>query len=160
MRQILRDHHLDSTGPSEALHRWLLAHPGLHTVAVYSPLPGEVELSAAVAEHPSIRWVYPKVSGLHLTFHSGNDHRPGAFGILEPHDDSPEVPLQEIDAIVCPGLAFDMNGGRLGRGRGLYDRLLAQARPDTIKLGVCFPEQLVVDTFSEAHDMRMDEVLF
>lgn len=158
MRQILRDHCPDSTGPSEALHRWLLAHPGLRTVAVYSPLPGEVDLSVAVTD-PSIRWVYPKVRGDHLTFHSGNDHHPGAFGILEPHDDSPEVPLQEIDAIVCPGLAFDRNGGRLGRGRGFYDRLLAKARPDTIKLGICFPEQLVADTFSEAHDVRMDEVL-
>ena len=159
MRRLLRELTPDSTAACDALHRWLLAHPGLQTIAVYSPLPGEVDLSATIARHPGIRWVYPKVSGDDLTFHASNDHLPGAFGILEPRDDAPEVPLREIDAILCPGLAFDRNGGRLGRGRGFYDRLLARARPDTFKLGICFPEQLVADTFSEAHDVQMDEVL-
>ncbi len=159
MRQLLRDLPSDSAASCDALHRWLLAHPGLHTIATYSPLPGEVDLSAAIARHPHIRWLYPKVSGHHLTFHTGDDLRPGAFGILEPHHESPEFPLHEIDAILCPGLAFDKNGGRLGRGRGFYDRLLAQACPDTFKLGICFPEQVVPDTFSEVHDIHMDEVI-
>ena len=159
MRQMLRDHQPDSTGPCAALHRWLLAHPGLSAIAAYSPLAGEVDLSTVIRLHPGIRWVYPKVSGHHLTFHSGDDHRLGAFGILEPHHESPEVPLQQIDAFICPGLAFDKNGGRLGRGRGFYDRLLAQARPGALKVGICFPEQLVPDTFSEAHDIPMDEVI-
>ena len=160
MRKILRDLDADSSASCAALHQWLLAHPDLRTVAVFSPLPGEVDPAAAIARHPAIRWVYPKVRGHHLTFHSGDDLRPGAFGILEPDHDSPEVPLQEIDAILCPGLAFDRNGGRLGRGRGFYDRLLARARQDTFKLGICFPEQLVPDTFSEEHDIRMDEVIY
>jgi 5-formyltetrahydrofolate cyclo-ligase len=138
---------------------WLTARPGLRTVAVYSPLPGEVDLSPALIALPDRRWVYPRVTGHHLTFHSGENLTPGAFGILEPAPGSPEIPLGEIDAFLCPGLAFDWNGGRLGRGRGFYDRLLAQARPDALKIGIGFPEQLVADTFSEAHDIRMDEVL-
>lgn len=160
MRQILRDLEADSSAPCAAFHHWLLAHPDLRTIAVFSPLPGEVDLASAIARHPSIRWVYPKVAGDHLTFHSGDNLRPGAFGILEPHPDAAEVPLEEIDAILCPGIAFDRNGGRLGRGRGYYDRLLARARHDTFKLGICFSEQLVPDTFSEEHDIPMDKVLF
>lgn len=160
MRQMLCDHQPDSIAPCAALHCWLLAHHGLSTIAVYSPLPGEVDLSTVIRLHPGIRWVYPKVSGHHLTFHSGDNHRPGAFGILEPHHESPEVPLQQIDAFICPGLAFDKNGGRLGRGRGFYDRLLAQARPDALKIGICFDFQLVLDTFAEPHDIAMDAVIF
>ncbi len=157
---MLRELDRSSAPACAALEKWLIAHPGLRIIAVYSPLPGEVDLSAVILSRPDLKWVYPKVSGHHLTFHSGDDHRPGAFGILEPHHESPEVPLQEIDAFICPGLAFDSNGGRLGRGRGFYDRLLAQARPDALKAGICFDFQLVQDTFPESHDVLMDEVLF
>lgn len=160
MRRKLRELDPSSAPTCAALERWLVAHPGLRTIAVYSPLPGEVDLSAVILSRPDLKWVYPKVSGHHLTFHSGDDHRPGAFGILEPHHESPEVPLQQIDAYICPGLAFDPNGGRLGRGRGFYDRLLAQVRPDALKVGICFDFQMVPNTFSESHDVLMDEVLF
>ncbi len=159
MRQMLREHPCDSSAPCKAFENWLLTHSDLRTIAVYSPLPGEVDLSSVIRRQPAIRWLYPRVRGETLTFHPGDDLTPGAFGIPEPSDDSPAVPLHEIDAILCPGLAFDHHGGRLGRGRGFYDRLLAQARPDTVKLGICFPAQLVSDTFSEAHDIRMDGVL-
>jgi len=159
MRRLLREHPHDSKSACEALHTWLLAHPDLFTVAVFSPLPGEVDLSATILRHPGIRWLYPKVIGHHLTFHSGEFLFPGAFDILEPHPDSPEIPVQEIDAFLCPGLAFDRNGGRLGRGRGFYDRVLANARADAFKIGICHPFQLVEDTFPEAHDIPMDAVI-
>jgi len=159
MRRKLREFD-GSSGPAcAALEKWLQSHPTLRTIAIYSPLPGEVDLSTVVRLYPDILWVYPKVNGHHLTFHSGDDHHPGAFGILEPHHESPEIPVREIDAFLCPGLAFDKSGGRLGRGRGFYDRLLAQARPDALKIGICFPEQLVPNTFSEAHDIHMDEII-
>ncbi len=159
MRRSLRERDSSSAPACAALEKWLHAHPGLRTIASYSPLPGEVDLAAVVRGRPDLNWVYPKVIGQHLTFHPGANLTAGSFGILEPTDRSPEVPLQRIDAFICPGLAFDKSGGRLGRGRGFYDRLLAQARPDALKIGICFPEQLVPDTFPEAHDIPMDEVI-
>lgn len=160
MRRRLRGVDGGSSPACAAFEKWLQNHSTLRTVAIYSPLPGEVDLSTVVRLHREILWVYPKVSGHHLTFHSGDDHRPGAFGILEPHHESPEIPVHQIDAFVCPGLAFDKHGGRLGRGRGFYDRLLAQARPDALKIGVCHGFQVVSDTFCEPHDIAMDEVIF
>jgi 5-formyltetrahydrofolate cyclo-ligase len=142
------------------LAKWLLARPALRTVAIYSALAGEVDLTALRHHHPQLNWVYPKVGGHHLTFHPGDRLQPGAHGILEPAEGSPEVPLDQIDAFFCPGLAFDKSGHRLGRGRGFYDRLLAQARPDALKIGVCFPFQIVPNTFPEPHDVIMDEVIF
>ncbi len=160
MRRLLREQQPASDKVRVALQQWLLDHPALRTIAVYSALPGEIDLSAILLLRAETQWVYPKVSGAELTFHSGLDLVSGAFGILEPAAGSPEVGVDKIDAFICPGLAFDPRGGRLGRGRGFYDRMLAKARPDAIKLGVCFEIQLVADTFPEPHDVRMDAVIF
>ncbi len=159
MRQTLRSHPLDPAATCVALEIWLAARPYLHTIAIYSPLLGEVDLSKTIRALPDRCWLHPRVTGHDLTFHSGENLTPGAFSILEPATGSPEIPLQEIDAFLCPGLAFDKNGGRLGRGRGFYDRMLAQARPNALKIGICFDFQLVPHTFSEAHDIPMNMIL-
>jgi 5-formyltetrahydrofolate cyclo-ligase len=160
MRRLARETTPASSGANGSLHVWLRNHPEVRTIAAYSPLVGEIDPSATIAGHPEVRWVYPRVTGDHLTFHTGDSLQPGSFGILEPLADSPEIPLHEIDAFLCPGLAFDLRGGRLGRGRGFYDRLLAQARLDATFLGICQEFQIVPDTFSEPHDIRMHEVIF
>jgi 5-formyltetrahydrofolate cyclo-ligase len=160
MRQALRGHAADAAPVLAALENWLSARPELRTIAVYSALPGEVDLATVLSRLPHIAWVFPKIIGHHLTFHAGDRLLPGAHGILEPHADTSEIPLPEIDAFICPGLAFDRSGHRLGRGRGFYDRLLAQARPGALKIGVCFPFQIVPDTFAEPHDIKMDAVIF
>ena len=160
MRETLRAAQPSSEPACAALSRWLAAHPALRTVAVYSPLAGEVDLSKTIHARADLAWVYPKITGHHLSFHPGGNLVPGPFGILEPDADAPEIPIREIDAFLCPGLAFDPRGGRLGRGRGFYDRMLAHSRPDALKLGICFPFQLIPDTFSEPHDVRMNEVVF
>jgi 5-formyltetrahydrofolate cyclo-ligase len=163
MRRVLREITLDSAPIRRALDSWLGQHPRLQTLAVYSPLPGEVDLTPLASRYPERRWAFPRVTGDHLVFHlvihADRELVPGVFGILEPSPELPEIPVAEIDAFLCPGLAFDLHGGRLGRGKGFYDRMLAHARPDALKTGVCFPCQIVADTHSEAHDMRMDEVV-
>ncbi|NJM36540.1 MAG: 5-formyltetrahydrofolate cyclo-ligase [Akkermansiaceae bacterium] len=159
MREMVRGLEGDSAKANDALHHWLLGQPMLKTIAVFSPLPGEVDLTNLTKSHPEQNWVYPKVLGEELTFHRGTNLLPGAFGILEPVEGTAEVPIKEIDAFICPGLAFDLSGGRLGRGRGFYDRMLAGARKDALKIGVCFPEQIVPNTFPEAHDQKMDVVI-
>ncbi len=159
MREKLRDVLPSSHRATAALIRWLAAHPTLRTVAAYSSLPGEVDLSEPILGRPDLFWVYPKITDDRLSFHHGRNLTRGSFGILEPHANTPEIPIGKIDAFLCPGLAFDPNGGRLGRGRGYYDRVLACARPDALKIGICFDFQLVPDTFSEPHDIPMDEVI-
>lgn len=147
-----------------ALENWLGRHPDLRTIAVFAALPGEVDLSEWVARHPERRWLYPRVAGEDLSFHHVENPAtgltPGAFGVREPLASLPAEPIGGINAFLCPGLAFDPRGGRLGRGRGFYDRMLAKARPGVLKVGVCFPDQIVEDTFPEAHDIAMDELVF
>lgn len=125
-------------------------------------LPGEVDLRGLFGRIDK-QWVFPRVRGEDLKFYRVKnieaEMRVGAFGILEPMDGLEEVELGEVDIFLCPGLGFDRKGGRMGRGRGFYDRLLKQAKPDAVKIGVCFPFQMVDDVVMESHDVRMDLVV-
>ena len=82
---------------------------------------------------------------------------PGRFGILEPAPQCPILPPNELDFCLVPGLGFALDGGRLGRGRGYFDRLLA-AVPG-FKCGVAFDCQVVPELPSELHDVRLDCLL-
>lgn len=163
MRQMLASRSGDSAAVCEAVGRWLEERPDLQRIAVYAAMPGEVDLGGLVAARAGIAWLFPRVCGDELRFHQvrslERDLATGAFGIFEPLEELADTPTVEIDAFLCPGLAFDERGGRLGRGRGFYDRLLAGARPGAAKVGVCFPYQIVADTFAEPHDVRMDLVI-
>lgn len=104
----------------------------------------------------------PKVVGDDLTLHYYNGPlslREGAFGIMEPC--TPEyADYTAIDLVIVPGVAFDGEGHRLGRGRGYYDRLFATRLSYNIyKVGVCYPFQLVEHVPTEPCDVRMDMVL-
>ena len=163
LRQLPRGKTPPSTPVCDALERWLASQPGLATIAVFAALPEEVDLADLVARHPERCWVYPRICGDDLTFHAvtipAAELTCGAFGIREPSPTLAPVATDRIDAFLCPGLAFDAHGGRLGRGRGYYDRVLAGARPDALKIGVCFARQIVPDTFPQPHDVRMDKVI-
>ena len=164
MRRLARDTPTPPSGPvRDAIEHCLAAHPALRTLAVFAALPGEPDVAELVTQHPERRWVYPQVHGDDLVFRVVTDPTEqlnlGAFGIREPSADLPQAAIEHIDAFLCPGLAFDARGGRLGRGRGFYDRLLAPARPDALKIGVCFARQLIDDTFPEPHDVPMNAVI-
>jgi 5-formyltetrahydrofolate cyclo-ligase len=64
------------------------------------------------------------------------------FNIPEPQDGL-EVPVEKIDVVFVPLLAFDKNGNRVGYGKGFYDRFLKNCREDVVKIGLSFfePEQ-------------------
>ena len=82
---------------------------------------------------------------------------PGQFGIREPKAGCAEIPLERLGLILVPGVVFDMSGHRLGRGRGFYDRLLAEIHG--IKCGVAFDEQIADAVPAGNLDVRMDFIL-
>lgn len=79
------------------------------------------------------------------------------YGIPEPTGELYEN-YDDIDLIVVPGVAFDRNGNRLGRGKGYYDKLLKNVNRAK-KVGVCFGFQLLPQIPVEAWDIPMDLVL-
>ncbi|MBP9903534.1 MAG: 5-formyltetrahydrofolate cyclo-ligase, partial [Verrucomicrobia bacterium] len=66
-------------------------------------------------------------------------------------------PLNRLDLVLVPGVAFDPRGGRLGRGQGYYDRLLAGVRGT--KCGVAFDEQIVDAVPVGPLDIRLNCIL-
>ena len=81
----------------------------------------------------------------------------GTFGIREPVPSCVEIPLNQIDLVLVPGVAFDLRGNRLGRGRGFYDRLLAETRG--VKCGIAFDEQITGEVPTGERDLQMDFIL-
>jgi len=61
------------------------------------------------------------------------------YNIPEPIDGI-EVPVSKIDVVFVPLLAFDLNGNRVGYGKGFYDNFLSNCKPETIKIGLSFFE--------------------
>jgi 5-formyltetrahydrofolate cyclo-ligase len=82
---------------------------------------------------------------------------PGAFGVLEPTG-AETVPVANLRrALICvPGLAFSPSGQRLGRGGGYYDRLLAQAGPQSISAGLAYAFQVLDQIPQSPGDRRID----
>lgn len=131
-------------------------------ICTFAPLPSEPDLIPAAWAGTGHRWHFPRVTGETLAFHevadpSGLDT--GAYGIREPSSGAGAVPVDRFDWILCPGLGFGRDGSRLGRGKGYYDRTLAEARPDALKIGVAFTEQLVDALPCDPHDRRMTHLL-
>ncbi|HSK47656.1 MAG TPA: 5-formyltetrahydrofolate cyclo-ligase [Coriobacteriia bacterium] len=98
------------------------------------------------------------VLGVHLVGW-GEDLEPGPLGIRQPAAHTPRVPLDTIDAVVVPGVAFDEAGYRLGYGGGYYDRLLPRLRDDCVRIGLAYDEQVVASLPAEDHDERVNAVV-
>ena len=79
-------------------------------------------------------------------------------GLFEPKTQKP-VETKEIDLIIIPGVAFDKNGSRIGRGMGFYDSLLRKTSTKIPLIGLCFEENLEEKIPIESHDVKMDIVV-
>ncbi len=89
------------------------------------------------------------------------DLRPGPYGILEPEPSVCEsVPPDKLDLVVVPGVAFDVEGARLGYGGGYYDRFLALEAREATRVALAYEIQVSpVPLPLDAHDSRMDLVV-
>jgi 5-formyltetrahydrofolate cyclo-ligase len=77
------------------------------------------------------------------------------LGLREPIE-GPPIPIELIDLVIVPGLAFDGAGNRLGRGRGFYDRFLARPNFRGIACGFALETQMVDAIPAGPHDMKID----
>ena len=170
MREAKRQHADKMAGWSAEIVEKLWQQIGeSRVVMAFWPLPDEVDvrplIDRLVAEGRTV--VLPKVTGdetMELRrYTSQADLSEGAFHILEPVGE-PFVDYEQIDVALVPGVAFDAAGHRLGRGRGYYDRFLAEhlaprtSPPAPRLIGVCFPFQRVAVVPVDAHDVVLDQI--
>ena len=134
-------------------------------VLLFAPMPEEPDIWPLLAEALAAGKTaalprYQPTGNRYVAGHVQNirgDIRVGAFGIREPAPNCAELPLEHFDLLLVPGLAFDWRGRRLGRGKGHYDRLLANVRG--VKCAIAFVEQLVDEVPVGPADVRLDFIV-
>ena len=144
----------------EQVTAWLGARKPSPTL-VWIAMSGELDLSPVVEALPQIDWLTTRTppSGP-LTVHPY--HSPGElhrFGFRQPVASSPQVSVKQIGVVLAPGLVFDRRGGRLGWGKGYYDRLLARLTPGVPRVGVTLERLLVDRVPQEPHDIPMTHLI-
>ncbi len=133
------------------------------SVALYNPVNYEVatEQLDALARAQGKQVCYPRVVGRELEFiitASIDQFVAGSFGVPEPTGEK-KVDALSVDLLVVPGVAFDLNGYRIGYGGGYYDRLLAGHRKKTLIVGLFFEAQWCEQLPVEDHDQPLDLIV-
>jgi 5-formyltetrahydrofolate cyclo-ligase len=84
----------------------------------------------------------------------------GTRGVPEPNASRCKiVPIDRIDIAIIPGIAFDEKGGRIGTGRGYYDRLIPKLPITTRKVALTLEEQIIPQIPMESHDKYVDIII-
>lgn len=129
-------------------------------VALYFAIDNEVQTATLIeAWSDKKNIVLPVIDGddIHFSLYTGNlNLKTGIFGIPEPASAAIITP-EAIDVFVVPGIAFDHECNRLGRGKGYYDRYLAAV--DKPVIGLCYDFQLVKSIPCDMHDKKMTAVI-
>jgi 5-formyltetrahydrofolate cyclo-ligase len=155
--------HIASESAQQRLSELELFHQAA-CIALYSPIQQEVdtELLFATARSAGKRVLYPLVCDNNLQFREvteAGQRTAGAFGILEPCRLGEDHSLEAVDLIVVPGVAFDLQGHRIGFGKGYYDRCLSQLPKHGTLVGLCHDFQLLEQIPAEGHDIRMEYIV-
>lgn len=136
------------------------------TILFYASLPGEVDTFAMIRKAMDLKKqvALPVVLRGQRTLiptltKNMKDLRLSTYGIHEPrrHKDR-EIPLERLDAVVVPALAFDKANNRLGRGKGYYDRFL-KSLSSAVTVGIAFDFQIADRLPLEDHDVPVHHVI-
>ena len=129
------------------------------TILMYWSLPDELPTHRFVEKWSGSKQILlPAIEGdemLIKKYSSTTQMKQGLLGILEPDWD--EIFEGKIDLVIVPGIAFDPQKNRLGRGKGFYDRFFE--KNVVLKIGVCFDFQLLESIPHSKHDIKMDIIV-
>ncbi len=118
----------------------------VHVIHTYLPLEFKNEpytwqiIEGLRTNFPSIKISVPKIKDDHLInyyFENREQLSINSLGIQEPTSGE-KTPIEKIDLVIVPLLAFDKTGNRVGYGKGFYDRFLMESRKDCLKIGLSF----------------------
>jgi 5-formyltetrahydrofolate cyclo-ligase len=134
------------------------------TVAAYSSLPGEPGtgplISALDARGTTVLCpVLQADRSLRWAVHQPGRERVNSLGIREPAVDGTERPLGTATVVICPGVAGDRHGHRLGRGGGSFDRSLAALGSDVLRCLLLYDDEVIDAVPTEPHDQPVDVLI-
>ncbi len=136
---------------------------GVDTVMAYLAMPHEVDTAEAIlyawqmgktVAAPKISWQQRHMIPVEITT-LDTGFATEANGLRNPVKGAP-VPFEEIGMVITPGLGFDRNGNRLGRGSSYYDKFFTHEGLKAVKCGLAFSEQVVDEIIIGEHDVPVD----
>ena len=133
------------------------------TIMMYLSLPREMDPSMAILRAwqlgktvgaPKVSWEQRHMIAVEIhSLESGFSTE--VAGLRNPITGMP-IPFEEIDLVITPGLGFDRQGNRLGRGGSYYDKFFAENGIKALRCGFCFSEQLLDSVPATETDVPMD----
>ena len=141
----------------DKLNIWKLKHYHIFiSILKYNELDTSSIINKLKSEQKII--IVPKISNNELVHIAINDETKfglNEYGIKEPNDGNHFV-IENLDIIFIPLLAFDIEGHRVGYGKGYYDRFLKLANNSTLKIGLSFfdPINKILDI--DDNDVKLD----
>lgn len=142
----------------------LVERVGASTVAAYLAVAAEPETGLLID-----RLYAQGITVLLPLVRKGNDNdldwaafapgetQAGRLGLMEPTGPPLGVTaIQSAEVICCPGLGGSIEGHRLGRGGGFYDRALARALPAALRCLMLYDDEVLADVPNEPHDQLVD----
>ncbi len=124
------------------------------SIMIYLPMSGEVDIGPIALRGwqdqktiaaPKLAWDQRHMIPVEIrSLETGlvKTDRPAVPNLREPATGEP-VPVEMLDLVIVPALAYDRKGNRLGRGAGFYDRFLAQSHFHGVSVGLAFHEQVL-----------------
>lgn len=140
-------------------------------VALYAALPDELPTRPCFESlrERGVETSFPRTLAAGLRFacvSRWEDLEAGRYGVLEPPEGAVLRPLEEVDLVLVPGLAFDARGNRLGRGGGHYDAALPAGHPGTLlgsrgpqRIGLAYSFQVLPEVPHGSRDRGVDAIV-
>jgi 5-formyltetrahydrofolate cyclo-ligase len=135
-------------------------------IMVFLSLPHEVDTAPLILDAwqkgktvavPKVSWQQRNMIPVELnSLESGL--AVGTYGLRNPTTGVP-VTIEEIDMVIAPGLGFDKEGGRIGRGGAYYDQFFCVNGLKAIKAGLCFSEQVFDEVPMDKDDQKLDMLI-
>lgn len=129
------------------------------SVLIYWSMPDELPTHNFIIKWCKEKQIFlPVVKGedMFIRPFSGRENLvKSAYGVWEP--DTQRNFEQQVDLVIVPGIAFDKQKNRLGRGKGYYDRYFLNDKIQ--KWGICFDLQLMDRIPAENFDVKMDKII-
>lgn len=133
-----------------------------NSIGIYSPIKNEVLTHEIIKKCHLLNKeiMLPKINKNQIDFLQFNQHAsliPNEHGILEVANKNTEI-INKIDLLICPGIACDKKGNRIGFGGGFYDRFLSKASYQHAGI-LCFGFQVIEEIQPDKHDVPMDFIV-
>lgn len=122
----------------------------------FQPLDSEPQIQFDKL-NSNVKCCFPKVVGEDLEFYADVDQWNNSELKVQEPASGKKVKLSDLSGIFVPALAFHADGHRLGRGKGFYDRALADFT--NLKVGICFQFNILNTVPTESHDVGMDYII-